>query len=177
MGANVLRRPATQPRGAYGGARAGAQPFLPDAQRPGSRAAAIEPPYELDATTGQINWPVVLQAEIFARQRAQLEQLFATRATGPRQAAAFDTFIGIWQGADRLLDALQSYISYLPPQEYVAAKRFLQSLAWEASQPMVPVAKDRAVGSLPLSPPAVSAVAPPRPDGDTTTAARAVQRE
>jgi len=133
--------------------------------------------YELDATTGQINWPVVLQAEIFARHRAQLEQLFATRATGPRQAAAFDTFIGIWQGADRLLDALQSYIAYLPPQEYVAAKRFLQSLAWEASQPMVPVAKDRAGGSVPFPPPAAPAAAAPSPDGDTTTAARAVHRE
>jgi hypothetical protein len=130
--------------------------------------------YEFDATTGQINWPLVLQADAFAKSRAQLEQLFAFRATGPQQGAAFDTFMGIWQSAEQLVDNLQDCVAYLPPQEYVAAKRFLQSLAWEAVQPMVPVAKDRVIGSLPPPPaPQQAALGP----ASEQAAARAVRRE
>jgi hypothetical protein len=133
--------------------------------------------YEFDAATGQINWPLALLSEAFAGHRAQLERLFAYRATGPQQAAAFDTFIGIWQGSDRLTDALQNYVAYLPPQQYVAAKRFLQSLAWEAGQPMVAVPQqDRVIGGVPPPPPAGQQEMVSGPPAEKT-AARAVRRE
>jgi hypothetical protein len=131
-------------------------------------------PYEFDAATGQINWPLALLSDVFAGHRAQLERLFAYRATGLQQAAAFDTFIGIWQGSDQLTDALQNYVAYVPPQQYVAAKRFLQSLAWEAGQPMVPVPKDRVIGSVP--PPAGQQEMVSGPPAEKT-AERAVRRE
>ncbi len=131
-------------------------------------------PYEFDATTGQINWPLALQADAFAGHRTQLEQLFTFRASGPRQAAAFDTFIGIWQGTERLIDALQGYVASLPPQEYVAAKRFLQSLALEAGQPMLPVPKDRAIGNV--QPPTGQQQMVSDPPSEKT-AERAVNRE
>jgi hypothetical protein len=104
-------------------------------------------PYELDPASGQINWPLLLRADFFAEYRATLERLFAFRATNPQGAMSYNTFFGIEQGTDSLMDALQSRIAKLPPQEYVAAKRFLQSLAWEASQPTFPATKVQAIGS------------------------------
>jgi hypothetical protein len=104
-------------------------------------------PYELDPSTGQINWPLLLRSDIFAGYRAALERLFAYRATGPQGVESYNTFFGIEQGAGSLMDALQSRVTILPPQEYVAAKRFVQSLAWEAAQPTIPATKAQGIGS------------------------------
>jgi hypothetical protein len=90
-------------------------------------------PSELDTVTGQIGWPILLRGEQFAEYRAVLDQLFTAKAeTG---ALSTDGYLTI----DRVLNAmkaeLQRDIEGVPPQDYVKARNFIESLAYEAKIP------------------------------------------
>lgn len=87
-------------------------------------------PGEFDTVTGRIAWPEVLQADAFADDRERLESLFAdwihygSLSLRHRQE--------IRDATDAMLDALQERIHKLPPADYMAARRFLEGLAYEA---------------------------------------------
>ena len=96
-------------------------------------AAAGKPqdlsPSELDSTTGQIAWPVILQSDEFAAPRADLELLFARQAaTGQFGAEQHER---LQRTTDHLLAELQTHIHEVEPGDYVAAKRFIESLAYD----------------------------------------------
>jgi hypothetical protein len=88
---------------------------------------------DLDAVTGQIRWPVLLTAGDFDPQRNFLEKAFAARAYHGVLRA--EDFVNTIRVIDQMTDGLKQRIDMFPPQEYVEAKRFLRSLAYEARMP------------------------------------------
>ena len=88
---------------------------------------------DLEAATGKVRWPILLTAREFAGQRAALEKLFAERAyRGVMGAEDFVTTIHI---TDAMQAGLKEMINEVPSKQYMAARRFLESLAYEAGQP------------------------------------------
>lgn len=91
-------------------------------------------PSELDPISGEIYWPILLRADAFASERAALQQAFANRAE--RGAISTEEFAVIDATTEKLKQELREEIGGLPPNQYLAAKRFLESLAFEAGQPV-----------------------------------------
>jgi hypothetical protein len=90
-------------------------------------------PSELDTVTGEIHWPMLLTMPQFKAQRVEMEKAFADRAYHGVMGA--EVFLRVLQVADDLLANLQSQIRNVPADKYLLAKRFLQSMVYEASQP------------------------------------------
>ncbi|MFH1920201.1 MAG: hypothetical protein ABIP48_09990 [Planctomycetota bacterium] len=100
-------------------------------------AAAGKPaplsPSELDSITGEIAWPILLRDDRYADHRAQLEALFAERASADELSTT--TYLKIDRTTKAMLAVLKNRITRVPQMDYIAAKRFIQSLAYEARQP------------------------------------------
>jgi hypothetical protein len=90
-------------------------------------------PTELDIVTGEIHWPILLTARNYSGQRVELERAFADRAYHGVMEA--ETFLKVLHLSEGLLGNLKTQVRDLPTGQYLAAKRFLESLAYEASQP------------------------------------------
>jgi hypothetical protein len=88
----------------------------------------------LDSITGQIIWPPALQAEIFAQDRANLEALFAQRASTDG-AVGLDTYNKIRTSVDATLEKLKGQIRNIDTRNYLEARTFLTGLAREADFP------------------------------------------
>ena len=112
----------------------GSRPTVDDMKR---YAAAGRParlsPSELDAVTGTIRWPILLRDDRYAGYRVQLQVLFAKRAASAELPAT--TYVGIQRTARAFLEEWTGRVCDVPQMDYIAAKRFLQSLAYEARQP------------------------------------------
>jgi hypothetical protein len=100
-------------------------------------AAAGKPappsPSEVDAVTGEIAWPPLLQGEEYGPFRAELESVFAQRATTGQVGT--DALGKARHAADSMLDELKTHVRKVPQQDYIAARRFIESLAYAAQQP------------------------------------------
>jgi hypothetical protein len=90
-------------------------------------------PSELDSVTGEIRWPTLLTARNFSAQRIELEKAFSNRSY--QGVLGAEALWRVTQLTDDMLVSIKSQVHYLPPSQYVEAKRFLQSLAYEAAQP------------------------------------------
>jgi len=91
-------------------------------------------PSELDNITGNVHWPMLLQVDDYQDSRYELEKIFKSRArTGTLSPS---DFMRIRQVTTSMLDQLKGNIRELPPQQYMIAMRFLESLAYEASRPL-----------------------------------------
>ncbi len=90
-------------------------------------------PSELDTVTGAVNWPVALQADSFAAGRASLEAAFARRGTN--SVIGTKDYVLVRGETTAMLADLKKQIRDMPPQEYSNARKFLESLAYEATQP------------------------------------------
>ena len=88
---------------------------------------------DLDAVTGQIHWPILLTSNDFDAQRTQLEKLFAGRAYHGVMGA--NDYLAAVRVTGELLAGMKAQIRDVPAQQYMVAKRFLESLAYEASLP------------------------------------------
>ena len=88
----------------------------------------------LDSVTGQIIWPAALQAEVFAQDRANLEALFAQRASTDG-AVGLDTYNKIRASVDVALEKLKARIRDIDTRNYLEARSFLTGLAREADFP------------------------------------------
>lgn len=90
-------------------------------------------PSEVDTVTGAITWPRLLQEEEFGQFRAALENVFAQRAmTGPSHAY---TAGAAKQATDGMMAHLKTRVREVNQQDYIAARRFIESLAHEAQRP------------------------------------------
>jgi len=98
-----------------------------------SGAPARLSPSELDHVSGRIAWPVLLRDNRFVADRVAIEKLFNQRAT-KRQLSTTE-FLRLDGLIRSMTTELQDQVAQLPPQEYVRAKRFVQSLGHEASLP------------------------------------------
>jgi len=87
--------------------------------------------YEVEPVFGSITWPALLQQRRFAEQREQVENLFENR---DRVSSGVGS--SVQQQVDALVSemesALKDIVHDVRPTEYVAAKRFLRNLAYEA---------------------------------------------
>lgn len=90
-------------------------------------------PSELDVVSGAVRWPMVLQVDTFADGRAELEKIFASRASSGTMG--FSDYMKVRQVTTAMLADLQKHVRDIPPQEYLAAKQFLQSLAYASNRP------------------------------------------
>jgi hypothetical protein len=90
-------------------------------------------PSELDPITGQLNWPMLLQASDFVPYRAELDHVFAERASNG--ILAVDQFLKANRVTVAMLDTLKTRIYEVPTPEYIMARHFLESLAYEVRMP------------------------------------------
>jgi hypothetical protein len=82
--------------------------------------------HEVDPNTGEINWPELLQADEFATYRAYLDSLFAARQRGESNGGEIQTT------SKQMLTVLKKQAGSVDTGSYIAAKRFIESLAYEA---------------------------------------------
>jgi len=90
-------------------------------------------PSELDVITGDIAWPMVLQEDAFAKDRETIQAAFAGRSAGG--AMRLSDLMTVRKTTDSMLAQLKDNIRELPPEQYLQARRFLESLAYEAGRP------------------------------------------
>ena len=87
----------------------------------------------MDFITGEITWPILLRADRYAEYRARLEALFAERASADELSTA--GYLQIDRTAKAMLAELKRRITRVHQMDYIAAKRFIQSLAYEVRRP------------------------------------------
>lgn len=83
---------------------------------------------QLDPSTGRIQWPTALMTASFEGQRKSLDTLFEIRvhtSTNPDLASKVD------KAVSEMKDSLRAKIREIPSQDYLEARRFLDSLALE----------------------------------------------
>jgi hypothetical protein len=99
--------------------------------RPTTERASV---YEVDPLRGRIFWPSVLKREEFADARVQMDALFADRKA--RQAGLGSNFCRQAKMlTGEMRDQLREMVDDLSPAEYVAARKFLDTLSFEAQMP------------------------------------------
>jgi hypothetical protein len=93
-----------------------------------ARAEAPDPltPTQLDPLTGTISWLAPLKSPAYEAFRKRIEKLFQDRATG------YVVQGEIQQACEGFQAALRADIDKFPSNDYVAAKKFLESLAFAA---------------------------------------------
>jgi len=83
---------------------------------------------QLSMVKNENSWPAVLQREEFSEQRLQLKCLFAQRgATG-----SHDIALPVQKVAEEMRVSLRSMIRQVPPDQYLAGCKFIDSLAYES---------------------------------------------
>lgn len=93
---------------------------------------------EYDRTLGHLTWPAVLTGEEFAAERAALDLAFAARR--PEDSGVASAFNGrVRELTASMQQSLQAKVHSLDSMEYLAAKKFLTGLSYEAQQPLVPL--------------------------------------
>jgi len=91
---------------------------------------------EYERTLGRIEWPDVLAGREFAAERDALDQVF--RARSPGDFGAGSTFYSnVRQLTEAFQAKLKNKIGDYDAAQYMTAKNFLRSLAYEAQQPVV----------------------------------------
>jgi hypothetical protein len=82
---------------------------------------------QLDPFTGTINWPLALKRPEYAEHRERIERLFSARAQGTELV-----YSQIAQAVEEFDLALKTDIKTFDQNEYIQAKNFLDSLAYES---------------------------------------------
>jgi hypothetical protein len=83
---------------------------------------------DMDPVSGQLNWPSVLQDDIFKKDRDMVEQLLGRQTSLGRLGIAEHEQIG--DAIERIAATLKAQINKIPTQEYIKAKNFLKSLMY-----------------------------------------------
>ena len=89
-------------------------------------------PSDLNYVSGKIRWPLVLTQDAYQKQCQELESLFAKRSHSG--GLGYDDQMKIRTTTTAMLDALKESIKNVPASDYLAGKRFLESLAYEAQR-------------------------------------------
>jgi hypothetical protein len=93
-------------------------------------------PQDYDSTLGRLHWPAVLLADLFAPERDALERMFRNRSPGDSGAdTAF--YSDVKQLTTDMQLKLGDHIKELDPAQYISAKKFLQGVAVESTQPLI----------------------------------------
>jgi hypothetical protein len=81
---------------------------------------------QLDQLTGSISWPAALRKPEYEAFRKRIDRLFGDRATG------YAVYGEIPAACEEFAERVNADIMSFPPNDYIAAKKFLESLAWTA---------------------------------------------
>jgi hypothetical protein len=91
---------------------------------------------QYDRTFGRLEWPAALSNDEFTAERDELDRAFAERS--PSESGASSKFYAtVQQQTSKLQAKLKSQIDVLDSAQYMAAKNYLLSLNYEATQPVV----------------------------------------
>jgi hypothetical protein len=89
---------------------------------------------QFNATTGELHWPVALHGNSFESERESLNYAFQTRTSRDRGAdSAF--YSQVRRTTEGMLAKLRDRIDLFSPNEFIAAKKFLVGLRYEAMAP------------------------------------------
>lgn len=88
---------------------------------------------ELDPLSGEIAWPIVLREEDYASFRETAEAYFKKRAADPA-AFTYGDFNRFQEAATECQAELKSHIRDYKANDFIQAKKFIESLAYEAGQ-------------------------------------------
>ena len=87
---------------------------------------------QLDPLTGVLAWPDVLRAEPYAEYRVQIDKIYAGRAAngylGP------DQYLKVKQLTNEMTNVLKQNIKQYTSTESIQARKFLESVSFEANQ-------------------------------------------
>ncbi len=83
---------------------------------------------QLSMVKNEKSWPAVLQREEFSEQRLQLKCLFAQRGA----TESHDIALTVQAVAEEMRVALRSMIRQVPPDQYLAGRKFIDGLAYES---------------------------------------------
>jgi hypothetical protein len=89
--------------------------------------------YEFDPLSGQVNWPIALLDPSYAKYRNTTEQYFKARVQKP-QSITFSSYEKMQELAENWLVDLKSKILNYKPNDYLRARKFIESLSAEASK-------------------------------------------
>jgi hypothetical protein len=89
-------------------------------------------PGDMDQITGAVNWPDVLQDDIFADGRKEVEALLAKKAANGR--LGFTDQAAARKDIDGMYEQLKGIIKLVPPVQYIAGKDFLRSLDYSMAK-------------------------------------------
>jgi hypothetical protein len=90
-------------------------------------------PSQFDPVSGRIYWPRALRTDVFAGDRAALDELFAQRATyGDLSIAQVDQ---LRRHSNSMLQQLKGQVATLDPSAYINGKKFVESLAYVGESP------------------------------------------
>lgn len=85
---------------------------------------------------GRLNWPAVLNSDVFAPERVLLDRVFMARS--PADVGAASAFHSQVKQLSTAMEAkLKDHLTLMSPAEYMAAKKFVLGLSVESQQPMV----------------------------------------
>lgn len=88
-----------------------------------------------NSTTGEVSWPILLQADEFAAFRRELENTLAQRVAD--QGLAPEEQLKAQQTIQAMLEELKRLVREVNPTDYVEARRFIKSLAYETRLPLI----------------------------------------
>lgn len=89
---------------------------------------------EYQPVSGKLVWPVALQGEEYAARRAAVEEAFASR-TSQDVGAGSAFYVNVSGQTEEMVSQLKEKIGELRPMEYIAARRFLAGVRYEALSP------------------------------------------
>jgi hypothetical protein len=84
---------------------------------------------QLDPVTGVIRWPAPLMQDSFAADRAAVQEVFTRRA---EHRIGTSAYLELQPVIGRMQQSLNEQVKVLPPQDFVDARRFMNTLLEEA---------------------------------------------
>jgi hypothetical protein len=88
---------------------------------------------QLDPVTGDIHWPVTLRDDQFDAYRDGTQKFFHDAVAHP-QTFSYGTYNKLHQDSQECLAMLKSRIKDYRPNDYIEAKKFVESLTYAAQQ-------------------------------------------
>ena len=89
---------------------------------------------QIDSITGELSWPIVLQAPEFEQYRAELDALYQDRAARG-SVMGRDAYLKTRETCDAFLAALREQVRELPANDYIEGKKFIEMLKYESKHP------------------------------------------
>jgi hypothetical protein len=89
---------------------------------------------QLDPTTGKIAWPIILQDPRYVALTDELENLYKSRAVASNFVGA-ENYQSINRTCEDLLNLLRANIDEYQPNDFIQARRFVESLRYESRFP------------------------------------------